>query len=424
MRIALVTLGTRGDTQPFAVLSAELARRGHDVVMGTQANTQRFGQQLNVHTEAVDFDSMLFLRTDAGRRWLSSRDTLGYASGVRDVKRSIGERLQKSLLEVTAGADLIITSKHAEDEIACIAEARDTPAVCMFFAPLRDNDAFPGFIGDTRRLSAEENRKSHAYSRRVEWQLMAEYVNDFREKLGLPYTIESTAARLENMGALEIQAYSRHLVPELANWSPNRPLVGSIRLGDGQRLSLGETADDESLLEWIAADTPPAYFGFGSMPVRDVHATLSMIDRVSRNIGVRALVSAGWNDISAGEVDSSRIRLVNSVNHGAILPRCCMAIHHGGSGTTAASIEAGLPTVVCSVFSDQPFWGSQLERLGAGAALRFADLNEEDLTGAAWQMLLPEYRDRAQELGAALRKENAVAHAATLIEGQINEVRR
>lgn len=361
---------------------------------------------------------MRFLQTDAGRRWLASRDIESYSFGVRDVKKSISDRLQKSLLEITSDVDVVITSKHVEDEVACIAEVRGIPVVGIYFAPLRENGFFPGFISDTRRLSSEENRKSHRYARRVEWQVIAEYVNDFRTQLGLPCTVESTATRLESMRALEIQAYSRHLVPELANWRPNRPLIGSMRLSSEQRQTLGETAGNESVLEWIDAGDPPAYFGFGSMPVRNVRSTLSMIDRVSREVGVRALVSAGWSGINDQDVDSSRMCLVSSVDHGTILPRCCMAVHHGGSGTTAASIEAGLPTVVCSVFSDQPFWGSQLERLGVGAALQFVDLNERDLIAAASRMQSSEYRDRAENLGAALRKEDPAAHAAALIEDQ------
>jgi UDP:flavonoid glycosyltransferase YjiC (YdhE family) len=60
------------------------------------------------------------------------------------------------------------------------------------------------------------------------------------------------------------------------------------------------------------------------------------------------------------------VRVVGNLDHDSVLGRCRAAVHHGGAGTTAASLQAGLPTVVCSVFADQPFWGTRVVDNGVG----------------------------------------------------------
>ncbi|MFD0535959.1 glycosyltransferase [Actinomadura luteofluorescens] len=99
-----------------------------------------------------------------------------------------------------------------------------------------------------------------------------------------------------------------------------------------------------------------------------------------------------------------------------MLPRCRAAVHHGGAGTTASALRAGLPAVVASVYADQPFWGWRVERLGAGVTLPFRRLTPDRLHRALGRVLDPAYRDRARALGDALREEDAVALTADLVE--------
>ena len=129
------------------------------------------------------------------------------------------------------------------------------------------------------------------------------------------------------------------------------------------------------LRDWLAAGDPPVFFGFGSMPVRDPAEIVSIITEVSQRLGVRSLISAGWGRLHALEPDNPAVTVVGAVDHGAVLPLCIAAVHHGGAGTLAASLGAGIPTLVCSVFADQPFWGARLIDVGVGAHLPFKDLD-------------------------------------------------
>lgn len=119
--------------------------------------------------------------------------------------------------------------------------------------------------------------------------------------------------------------------------------------------------------------------------------------------------------------DPATVRVAGTLDHDTVLPRCRLAVHHGGAGTTAASIGAGLPTVVCSVAIDQPFWGRQVARPGVGRTLRFTAMNAQSLVRAAVPLLAGAYRERAGRLGARLRAEDAVGAAADLVERAVED---
>ncbi len=53
------------------------------------------------------------------------------------------------------------------------------------------------------------------------------------------------------------------------------------------------------------------------------------------------------------------------VPHDWLLPQCSAAVHHGGAGTTAASLLWACPTTVVYFFGDQPFWGMACHKCGA-----------------------------------------------------------
>ena len=123
--------------------------------------------------------------------------------------------------------------------------------------------------------------------------------------------------------------------------------------------------------------------------------------------GLRGLLGTG-TDLADDDVLA-----VADVPHDWLFPRTAAVVHHGGAGTTAAGLRAGVPTLVCPVFSDQPYWGDRVFRLGAGPRplgdLTGLTAKLEELTGN------PLYRRGAQYVGARLRRENGVAHACSVL---------
>ena len=165
-----------------------------------------------------------------------------------------------------------------------------------------------------------------------------------------------------NVGSLEIQAYDEVCFPglaaEWAKWDDLRPFVGTLTM------ELSTDADDEAA-SWINAGTPPICFGFGSMPVESPADTVEMISAACAQLGERALVCAGWSDFSDVPY-SDHVKVVGAVNYAAVFPACRAVVHHGGSGTTAASLRAGVPTLILSMDANQTSLGSSGQTIESG----------------------------------------------------------
>ena len=211
-------------------------------------------------------------------------------------------------------------------------------------------------------------------------------------------------------GSLEIQAYDEVCFPGLAaEWNGRRPFVGALTM------ELPTDADGE-VASWIAAGTPPIYFGFGSTPMQSPADTIAMIAAACTELGERALIysgASGANPIPHSE----HVKLVGPVNYSAIFPLCRAVVHHGGAGTTAAGLRAGVPMVVLWDVADQPLWAAQVTRMKVGCARRLSTTTRESLVAHLRRILAPQYATRAREIATRMTKPaESVTAAADLLE--------
>ncbi|MET0865721.1 MAG: glycosyltransferase [Nakamurella sp.] len=412
--------GSRGDIQPLVVLADELSRRGHQVVLGVSPNLVGFGRKAGLTTLPLGPDSQKFLESPDGRRWMAAGDVMALTQALGKIVHDNAALLDADTLRICEGAELIVAGSLAEHRAACVAEARGIPLICLHYAPTRPTSAYPNMLITTARLPPRRNLATHSMFQRLYWRSMAQDINQFRAALGLAPATTPTTNRLAAVGALELQAYSSALVPGLVDYPHRRPIIGFIAPDDDLRQRLGELEVDADLDDWLSGGDPPVFIGFGSMPVIDPAAAIEMVAIATERAGVRVLIGAGSSGFEQVQGDSSgdRIRLETGVlNYDRLLPRCRAAVHHGGSGTVAASVGAGLPTFVCSLVSDNPFWGARLEELGIGVHQRFADLDVDRLTAGLHRLLDPAVIARSRVVGDVLRAETGAAgRAAELIE--------
>ena len=245
------------------------------------------------------------------------------------------------------------------------------------------------------------------------WRGMKKVEDAQRRELGLPKATGPSPRRIAERGSLEIQAYDEVCFPglaaEWAKWDGQRPFVGTLTM------ELPTDADEE-VASWIAAGTPPIFFGFGSMPVESPADTIAMISAACAQLGERALVCAGWSDFS-DVPHFEHVKVVGAVNFAAIFPACRAVVHHGGAGTTAAGLRAGVPTLILSMADVQPIWGAAVKRLKVGTARRFSTTTEKSLVADLRTILAPQYVARAREIATRMtRPAESVAAAADRVE--------
>ena len=108
------------------------------------------------------------------------------------------------------------------------------------------------------------------------------------------------------------------------------------------------------------------------------------------------------------------------MNYAETFPACRAAVHHGGAGTTAASLRAGVPTLILWTTGDQPLWGARIKQLKVGAARRLSSTTQESLVADLREILTPEYAARAREIATRMTKPaDSVAAAADLLEDAV-----
>jgi UDP:flavonoid glycosyltransferase YjiC (YdhE family) len=406
VKFALAVHGTRGDIEPAAAVGLELIRRGHEVRAAVPPNLIAFAETVGLSPAlAYGVDSQKQLDADVFRNfWKFQNPRNALREGKAYVAQGWAE-MSETLTSLADGADLILTGTTYQEVAANVAEHHRIPMAALHYFPNRINTHVVPVPLPGRVL-----RSGWAVGEWVHWQTLKDAEDAQRQVLGLPKATIRSVRRIVEGGALEIQAYDEVFFPGLAaEWEGKRPLVGSITM------ALAADNDDE-VIAWATAGKLPIYFGFGSMPVESPVDAVAMIQAVCADLGERALISSGvWN---LGDIPlADHVKLTGAVNHSAVFPLCRAVVHHGGAGTTAAGLRAGVPTVVLWVGADQPIWANQVKKLKVGTSQRFSRTTKESLTRALRTALTPQYEARVREVSAAMIKPAvSVATAADLLE--------
>jgi UDP:flavonoid glycosyltransferase YjiC (YdhE family) len=209
-----------------------------------------------------------------------------------------------------------------------------------------------------------------------------------------------------------MQGYDKLFFPELSReWGSSRPIVGFLTIEQAMD-------QDQELMQWIAAGEAPVYFGFGSTPVTDSQRMLTLITDVCAGLRLRALICSG-EGLTGHSHEADMIKLVRSVNFRLVLPCCRAVVHHGGAGTTAAAVRAGVPTVILWSVADQPVWGRVVQRLGIGVSGRLSAISHKSLRAMLIAVRAPRVVARARMIAEKMTQpsENAVA-VADLVEAK------
>jgi UDP:flavonoid glycosyltransferase YjiC (YdhE family) len=256
------------------------------------------------------------------------------------------------------------------------------------------------------------NRMSHGLAVRGGELLFGRQIRDWRTaSLGLGRRRPAGGAPLATL-----YAYSPEVVPVPPDWGPD-VLVSGYWFLDSP-----DWRPDAELAAFLAAGEPPVHIGFGSMSGTDGSRSAETAVGALAKAGKRGLLALGDGRRSPGSLPDN-IHAVEHAPHDRLFPLVSATVHHGGAGTTGASLRAGKPMVICPFFGDQPFWGRRVSGLGAGRVLARGALSEESLAAAIAALDDEETRARAAALGDAIRRERGAASAADFIERAMTEGR-
>ena len=412
MRVLILTFGTRGDVQPYVALAQGLVAGGHDVGICTAQGFRGLVASAGVEYLHMSNDMLELIQTE-----MSTMS--GPADSLRLVQRMTAA-MRSSLLDQWAAArafqpDRLVYHPKALGGLH-IAERLQVPAMVSlplpFFTPTM---AFPipfiarwPFGGNANRLSYQFNRfTAVAYGGMI---------NSFRRHtLGLS-RMSRWSDYLHHPDGRPVPAlygYSREVVPVPQDYPAHAHVTGYWFLADHT-----PWRPPAPLLDFLTAGEPPIYIGFGSMGFgKQAAARGRIIAEAVESAGVRAVVATGWGGLELDR-SSTAVHVVDDVPHDWLFPQTAAVVHHGGSGTTAAGLRAGRPTLICPVLGDQGFWAERVRDLGVGPSpLPAPRLNREELTSRLLKLVQEEsYQEEARTLGRKLRSEDGVSNAVYVLE--------
>ncbi|GAB1517484.1 Sterol 3-beta-glucosyltransferase [Rhizoctonia solani] len=346
MHFTCLTIGSRGDVQPYIALCKGLQADGHKVRIATHKEFQSWIEGHGIEFALVGGDPAELMRICVENGMF----TVSFLrEGVQKFRGWIDDLLETSWL-ACQGTDVLIESPSAMAGIH-IAEALKIPYFRAFTMPWTRTRAYP-----------------HAFA--------------VPERYWFLDDPEDSSAK---------------------KWTPPPDLVkfmDNARRG-GKKI---------------------VYIGFGSIVVSDPDAMTQCVVEAIKLSGVHAILSKGWSDRLSTKKSNTetpptyppQIYPISSVPHDWLFERIDAACHHGGAGTTGASLRAGIPTIIKPFFGDQFFWSDRVEALGIGSSVR--KLTVENLT-AALRAATTDVKqiERAKLVGQSIRAENGVRTAIEAI---------
>lgn len=416
--IVLLTIGSRGDVQPYIALGKELIMEGHNVTIATHAEFKDWIQKHGISHRELAGDPAELMQLMVTHGSLS----VGFLKEAHAKFKDWILSLLETSWQACQGADLIIESPSAMAGIH-IAEAMGIPYMRAFTMPWTRSRAYPhAFIVPDQKRGGSYNLLTHVMFENIFWKGISGQVNSWREKtLRLPRT---SLAKLQQSRVPFLYNVSPAILPPSVDFPDWVKVTGYWFLNEGSD-NYEPPADLVKFLKKAQMERKKIiYVGFGSIVVSDANAlTQTIVDSILE-LDVMCILNKGWSDRLSKSDSSPKVSLppeiyeCGTVPHDWLFPRIDVAVHHGGSGTTGASLRAGLPTIIKPFFGDQFFYASRIEDLGVGTGLK--TLNQKTFTKAI-KLVISEkkYKLKAQAIASTMLKERGVLSAVEAIYSEL-----
>ncbi|KIZ16199.1 glycosyltransferase [Streptomyces natalensis] len=412
--LTFLALGTRGDAQPYTAVGRVLRERGHRVRIATEQRYRGLVEEAGLEHLPIDVDAFnaLALGPDGRRLLESGRNPLRLARRARPLAAAYADQVVRSLADSCTDADAVVCSAVG----MAFRPAVVPPSVPFCYGglqPTYPTRAFPTIhLAGHRSLGGWANKRSHSAVETLLWHVFRRFLAS-RSARSLP--LRSPTAQLRRAGHPKLYGFSRAVVPRPADW-PRSVHVTGYWFTDHH----AAWTPPPDLGAFLAGGPPPVCVGFSSIVPGGREQRL--IRTALRRAGTRGVL---LGDPAAMPSDDE-FHVLAEAPHQWLFPRMAAVVHHGGAGTTAAGLRAGVPQVVTPFYADQPFWGERLHALGVGTApLPVHTLTADQLTGAVRQALADRAMgERAKALQEQIAAERGPERAADLLEEWLAHTRR
>lgn len=440
VKVCIQTLGTRGDIQPYLAAARALTAANYEVTMLTNAN---FGDVTAEATSQVKFRGVFFdisseMSSERAMRAMRDGDVESFtsalnamlddnaATNVRDWYQAIRE----------IGPDVLVSGTLCE--FYSIVAMYHLKIPTIFVRPSNVD-----LVGDRRMIWGLPSLPCGLNASLLRWILLQFYRGWKRRLNGAALQVTTFEPLkwytednfLEDLSSSPLADTLVSMPEEVAKalypgQSSGYRYVGYMILHDYTSPTLfGDAASQRRLETFVEASTEPcAYLGWGSMSFRSPAYMTTLVVRVLRRTGLRAVISRGWAGLALENLDdpdllayaADRALFVDTCPHEWLFPKCAVLVHHGGAGTTGAALRSGTPQVITPVFMDQFDSAFAVNALGVGVGFdkkQLRNIKAEDLAAAITTCVSnPSYKAKAAALAPKIRAQDGAASLVGFVD--------
>jgi UDP:flavonoid glycosyltransferase YjiC (YdhE family) len=411
MKIGIVTCGSRGDIQPFLALAVALKQRGHDVKIISSENFRNFIESYDIEFISYSSNPLELLYSDKLLNYLQKDNKLGVVNQLHNLGQLTIKEFTKLPFQLFDKFDFLISHVYLSSFVLSIAEKFNKKfTVIILSIPGTPTKEFPyqpvGFINHPWY-----NNLSYK-SIKLIWLAYKKLINHHRLEIGL-HPVDMWR-KVFNENILTIYPMSQSLIKQPSDWPSNTHVTGFIELPMKQVINDYYDPLPEGFENWLSNGDKPIFIGFGSIPIPKPELIYTLIDTLT-NSNRRVIFMQGWSKLKP-LVSHPNLFILKSIDHHWLLPQCKLAIFHGGIGTLASVLKAGIPMVLLSIFADHPYISKMVVDKKAAIHIPFDKLTLKKLMKAIEGCQSPEFMIQVQKLSKIVNQENGVEEAATLIE--------
>lgn len=410
--ITLLTSGTRGDVLPYVALGEGLQDAGYNIRIAAPIGFANLIAESKLNFSPFEGNPSDLLIEQGNQTPLTVGSNL--FQSIQSTQKFIGQarplyrKMLQTAFEACKDSDLIV---HGLPTLwgSHIAEGLKIPAVRALFQPLAPTNEFASALLPFRFSVRFINWFSHVIVTQLTYLSWRSEINHARRtlfQLGSAPLLDSSLKHFSEQ-PLTLNGFSEQIVPRPKDWNEKQIITGYWQNQSS------EWNPPKELEQFINSSPNPIAIGFGSPGTKGFSQTLTMLEQALNLTNTQAILTipVKWH----GEINSKNILPIDYAPHDWLYKYVKVAIHHGGAGTSSASLHAGIPTITMPLAIDQFFWGEQIYKIGVGPKpIPQRKLTAEKLAHAIQTALTDEaMKARAKTVSERLSRENGIQIAVS-----------
>lgn len=412
--ITLLTSGTRGDVVPYIALGFGLRDAGYQIRIAAPVGFKGLVEpssltfapfEGNPSDLMVEQSDPLTVGQSFGHSIKATRNFLSQA-------RALYPRMLQTAIEACRGSEVLLYGLPTLWG-AHIAEGLKIPGIRAVLQPTTPTREFASALLPFRsNIFGFGNWLSHWFVTQGTWLAWRREINQARRtQFVLPHAhwLDPSLRPFPDQ-PFTLNGFSERIVPRPKDWNGKQVITGYWRLPQY------EWTPPHELSQFIAKSPRNVIaIGLGSPGTKDFLHILNIIAQAVTQSDARAVLTIPARHHS--QIRSERIFPIKYAPHEWLYRHVRVAVHHGGAGTTSASLHAGIPTVTLPLAIDQFFWGERVFKTGVGPKPIPQRALSADILSAAIRVALQNesMRARAKDLSVVLGSEDGIQAAVRVM---------